>query len=401
MPKFQEIGIYAYYYDLERAGGKLRSEPEDFYVEELINDISRVENGNYLILKIMAKNWEHNRLVKFLARSMGISPKRIGFAGTKDRRALKVQYFSFHGIKFKNIHLEDFKVLDHFYSDRGIHLGDHRGNYFKIKIANSDSSTLKKNVEVLKSSKIFPNFYGPQRFGNLRPVSHMVGRDIVKRNYRDAVIKFVGMPGEDNFTEIRNEFYSDPDPSKFADKFPEALDLERSILTHLKYHPNDFMGAIKKLPPNLVSMFIHAYQAYLFNKILSERIQISKGIEVGDIVNDQGKLIKVNSMNYNELSKRFMVGLAFPTALIIGFGQEYSGGIEGEIEKKIMEEEGISFVDFKLPFNLSSRGERRNIYAIAKEINFEDNVISFTLPPGSYATSLLRELIREEDMSYY
>ncbi len=401
MPDFSEIGILSYYYELPKAGGKLRIRPEDFIVEEVIDSLVPNDNGKFLILKVMAKNWEHNRLVKYLARSMGVSPKRIGFAGTKDRRALKIQYFSIYGVKYKEIRLEDFSILDHFYSESGIYLGNHRSNRFMIKISDTDLKILERNFHIVNKSSIFPNYYGPQRFGNMRPVSHLVGRDIVMRNYREAVLKFIGYPGEDNFTEIRSEFYDNPDPAKFAERFPDALDLEKAVLFHLKDKPDDYMGAIKRLPPNLVNMFIHAYQAYLFNKMVSERIKISKEVEIGDLVNYGGKLIKVNSLNLSEIREKYSKMEVWPTALVIGYEQEYSGGIQGEIERNILEGEQVSFVDFKMPFDMSSKGERRNIFEFAQHLKLSDDTISFELSPGSYATSLIRELIREEDMMKY
>ncbi len=401
MPNFDEIGIYSYYYNLRTAGGKLRTEPDDFYVEELIDHIPKVAEGKYLILKIRARNWEHNRLIRFLARAYGVSPKRIGFAGTKDRRALKVQYISIYGTRFKEINLQDFEVLEYFYSNEQIYLGKHLGNLFRIKVREAQMEILQENFNEIASNETFPNFYGPQRFGNLRPVSHLVGRDIIRRDYKEATRKFIGMPGEDNFTDIRFEYYEDPDPKKFADRFPEALDLERAVLAHLRDNPEDYVGALKRLPANLLSMFIHAYQAYLFNKILSERLKVSKELEIGDIVEKNGKLIKVNSMNYHQLKEEFYRKEIKPTGLIIGYEQEYAGGTQGEIERKVMEEEGISFVDFKLPYDLASKGERRNIFERALDFKIDGDTISFVLKPGSYATAIMREIMRVEEMANY
>ena len=401
MPNFDEIGIYSYYYNLKKAGGKLKTEPDDFYVEEMIDEIPKDPDGKNLILKIRAKNWEHNRLIRFIARAYGVSPRRIGFAGTKDRRAVKVQYISIYGAKFKEISLQDFEILEYFYSNKRIYLGNHKGNLFRIKIRDTQIDILQENFNQIAIKGIFPNFYGPQRFGNLRPVSHLVGRDIIRRDYKEAARKFIGMPGEDNFTDIRNEYYEDPDPKKYADRFPEALDLEKAVLMHLREHPEDYVGALKTLPPSLVSMFIHAYQAYLFNKILSERLKISKELEIGDVVNKNGKFIKVNSLNYSQFKEEYIRGEIQPTGLIIGHEQEYASGIQGDIERKVMEEEGVSFVDFKLPYNLSSKGERRNMFEKALDMNIQLDTLHFILPPGSYATSLMREIMRIENMANY
>ena len=51
-------------------------------------------NGKHQIVKIKAKNWDTHVLVKELAKRLKISQKAIGFAGTKDKRAVSTQYFS-------------------------------------------------------------------------------------------------------------------------------------------------------------------------------------------------------------------------------------------------------------------------------------------------------------------
>ena len=74
----------------------------------------------------------------------------------------------------------------------------------------------------------------------------------------------------------------------YSDKsYPNQLNYEKAILNKLVVDSKDFVGSLKELPKNLLTMFVYAYQSYLFNKILSERIKrkllINRAI-VGDIV---------------------------------------------------------------------------------------------------------------------
>jgi|YelNatPaOPRAMG01_1025707.scaffolds.fasta_scaffold08299_6 tRNA pseudouridine13 synthase len=401
MVDFSEIGVTAFYHDLDTPGGKLRGSPDDFQVEERFADLKPMENGEVLVLKVRARNWENNRLVRFIARSNHVSPKRVYFSGTKDRRAVKVQYFSIPGVKFREFNLEDVEILEHFYLDHPLGMGTHLENRFRIRVRECDSLIFAGNCEKVRIAGIVPNYYGPQRFGPMRPVTHLVGREIVRGNFREAVRIFVGFPGMDRFAEIRKEFYDNPDPSLFIDRFPKSLDLERDVMEYLLREKEDYVGAIKVLPDNLVTMFIHAYQGYLFNKILSRRLSVSKGVIIGDIFNTGSEAVKVNSMNVDTFSGMFNSGKGSPTGLVVGYDVEKARGEMGRIEEEVIREEGLNTLDFKLPFGMKSRGERRDLFLRPREMQCGDCYVEFALQPGSYATSVMREIIRVNEMANY
>ena len=398
---FAEIGVSGYYLDLESSGGKLRKNSEDFYVEEQFDSLEKKEDGKVLVLKLKSKNWEHNRLIRFLARSNHISPKRILFAGTKDRRSVKVQYFSIPGARYRDFHLDDVEVLEHFYLDSPLTVGSHSRNFFQIRISDSDSTIFQTNCGSVKKAGMVPNFYGPQRFGSLRPVTHLVGKEMLKGNYKEAVRIFVGYPGEDRFAEVRKQYYENPDPVMGLSIFPESLDLERMVMEHLVNNQEDYSGAIKKLPDNLVSMFVHAYQGYIFNKILSRRLKMKKFPLPGDVFHLNDEFIRINNLNLDKMALAFNRGDGSPTGLIIGYDTDLATGAVGDLENEVVEQEGIKTSDFKLPFGLSSRGERRDLFLRFKDFDYDDSTVRFALPPGGYATSVLREIMRVDEMANY
>lgn len=401
MVNFSEVGVESFYYSLTPSGGKLREKPEYFYVEEIFQNIERSEDGKVLVLKIRAKNWENNRLIRFIARSNHVSPKRVYFAGTKDRRSLKVQYFSIPGLKFREFTLKDVEILDHFYLDKPLTLGSHLENAFKVRVIDCNPIRFKENCTAVKDGGVVPNYYGPQRFGPLRPVTHLVGKEMVKGRYEEAVRVFIGYPGEDRFASLRKEYFDDPSPKKFVDDFPRSLDLERKVMYYLINNPEDYVGAIKQLPDNLVSMFIHAYQGFIFNRILSKRLKVSKELVIGDVYKTGSQLIKINPMNIKKFNDDFSKGNGTPTGLVVGYESESARGEMGKIEEDELAREEVSGLDFKLPFGFRSKGERRDLFLRPRNIVFGDCNVEFSLPPGGYATSVLREIMRVEKMENY
>ena len=102
LPARPEIGKERYLSNSKGIGGKLRKIPEDFVVEEIINTNEKKhwiwakenDNGKHCIAKITAKYWDTHVLVKELSKRLGIGQKAIGFAGTKDKRAVSYTHLT-------------------------------------------------------------------------------------------------------------------------------------------------------------------------------------------------------------------------------------------------------------------------------------------------------------------
>ncbi|MFQ6127537.1 MAG: tRNA pseudouridine(13) synthase TruD [Thermoplasmata archaeon] len=422
------LGIEASLTEAPGIGGKLRIRPEDFIVEEVSIPLTKAKDGRYTVAKIRARNWETNRLVRILARTLRISRRRIRFAGTKDKRAVTTQLVQFDSPPemLGNLNIKDIEILDVFQTDKRIDLGNLLGNRFRVRIGNiklSRSETLER-VSRITHSIIeiggFPNFFGVQRFGAARPITHVIGRKICRDDFEGAVLSYLGHPfptESDDVQEARRLLDNSHDFSGALKAFPKNLSFERAILNHLVKNPEDFVGAILSLPPNLQMMFVHAYQSYLFNKILSKRLRRSLPLHepiLGDLIlpakndglPDRRRPVLVNEGNITKAARRVQEGKAFVSGLILGTNPHYADGEMGEIETSVIEREGVKPQDFLVPKipRISSKGSRREILGPLKDFEFyvgEDFVkASFELIPGSYATSLLREFMKTDMMSY-
>ncbi|HHE75746.1 MAG TPA: tRNA pseudouridine(13) synthase TruD, partial [Candidatus Aciduliprofundum boonei] len=138
MPVEEDIGISSFLSSTPGVGGKLRKRIEDFYVEEIPVEHKRESLGKNLWLKVKLINWETNRFVNILSKTLGISRHRIKFAGTKDKRAITVQYFCIlnypEDIK---INLKDVEIIESFRSNESLELGDLIGNRFRIFLSDA------------------------------------------------------------------------------------------------------------------------------------------------------------------------------------------------------------------------------------------------------------------------
>ena len=409
--------------------GKLRKDPEYFEVEEIVSIPGRSHwiwmqknsNGKHSIVEIKAKNWDTHVLVKELSRKLNISQKSIGFAGTKDKRAITTQHFSLRVAKEKitTLDLENIDITFKHKSIKPIRLGNLVGNKFKIRIANTVNG--RENIDNILSELrgFFPNYFGVQRFGTVRPITHIVGEKIVRGDYEGAVFDYLTIDST-NFAGVEGREYllKTRDFTKSIDKFPAHMLFERQLLGHLSRNEGDFTGAILQLPESLSKMLVHGYQSLIFNKVLDLRMK--EGIDaflpqIGDLVMpadgyggpDQRVTIEVTERNQAKLSKRCREGKAWIAGLLPGANSNFSSGIQGELERQVMEELNVKFVDFiidDMP-ELSSYGMYRPLFQKYNDIEIEfdsgDPIFSFWLHKGTYATSFLREVMKSSDVTAY
>jgi tRNA pseudouridine13 synthase len=196
------------------------------------------------------------------------------------------------------------------------------------------------------------------------------------------------------------------------------------MMHYLVNNPDEFAGAFGELSSNMRNMFVHAYQSYIYNRIICRRIReklpLNEAIE-GDIVcfkNKQGlpdtsRLETVTSSKVKGINNLIRRGRAFVTAPLVGTSTEFTDSSPGNIEKEILQETGVKQKDFNIPEipRITSKGRRREIllnvkpaYTIADDELNEGKkkvTLEFCLPKGSYATTVLREYMKAEpaDMS--
>jgi tRNA pseudouridine13 synthase len=442
------IGIEVYATSFLGVGGVIRQRVEDFVVREVLVDGSKagitlsernVEQGalgsssvknRYLLCVLVKRNWDTFLAVKTVARQLGISTKRVQFAGIKDAKAVTAQHATVEDVSAEEIQVQakDIEIhpIGYFHSKLSSYYL--LGNHFHITIRAMSHSKPKikeritKTIEELRAIGGAPNFFGHQRFGTTRPITHLVGKAIVQQNFEKAAMLYLAKPSPHEHPEsrwAREQLQKTQDFKQALKNFPKKLHYERLMLDHLAKKPDDFITAFRKLPPKLRRLFPQACQAYLFNKFLSKRIEKRLPLnrtEVGDYaVNVERSGLPMLRMRRiastdacGEINKAIQTGkmqLAIP---LIGFKQHPSKGVQGQIEKQILQEEDITMDNFKIEAvpEISLRGGLRAAIAPLNSFSLEeiseDHVnpskhkakISFTLHRGSYATIVLRELIK-------
>ncbi|HET8685781.1 MAG TPA: tRNA pseudouridine(13) synthase TruD, partial [Methanosarcina sp.] len=281
----------------------------------------------------------------------------------------------------------------------------------------------KTTNEILAQGGV-PNFFGIQRFGSVRPVTHLVGKAIVEGDFEKAALLYIAepFPDEPEETKKARQFVKETRNFKEGLKtYPLRLGHERAMMNHLIANPDDFAGAFLVLPKNLYRMFVHGYQSYIYNTILCRRIEkglpLNQAVE-GDIVcfknelglPDSSKTEEVKAETVTAMNRLIKRNRAFITAPLPGYNTEFASGIPGEIEQAVLKELKVPLQGFNIEEipEMSSKGTRREIL-LQVEPKFkvdEDDlnpgkskaVLEFMLPKGSYATTVLREYMKVDPL---
>ncbi|MFC7041578.1 tRNA pseudouridine(13) synthase TruD [Halonotius sp. GCM10025705] len=447
-PIEQAVGIDYYVSDADGIGGQLRVEPADFRVKEIENfepEPLAADPGAYpeILLRVTLQSWDTNDFAGRLSDALEISRERISWAGTKDKHAVTTQLFSVSNgdpdaIAALDIRAAEIDVLGR--TGRPISFGDLHGNRFQIRVREADADAGERVEEITDDLRAFggdegddssggtddtviagiPNWFGQQRFGSRRPVTHEVGLNIVAGEWREAVLSYVANPfeTEPEATQAARAFVAeeaerdDPDWGACLDEIPGQLGYERSMLHRLAEDgasaPDDFRHALEAVPWNLQQLFVNAAQSYLFNRILSERLRRGLPFDrpvAGDVccfvdsdapeglyAPDTDRLQRVADNRVAVMERHCDRGRAFVTAPLVGTDTELADGEPGEIEREVLANAGIEPGDFELPGEFTSSGTRRAILVRTDlAVDPESLTFAFALPSGSYATALLRE----------
>jgi tRNA pseudouridine13 synthase len=412
-PLERDLGICWYASDAEGIGGRLRTTAEDFLVEEIPLERKQT-SGPFLICRLTKKNWELQHAVKEIAKRLSISHRRIGWAGTKDRNAVTTQWISLYNVSPEQvaaIYLKDIKLEPLVRSNEGLSLGDLQGNRFAILIRDPDPADLAGRVQSVSETVAagVPNYFGLQRFGAIRPVTHRVGEWILKGDYEQAVMTYVGVefPGEpEEIKAIRAAFRATRDPAPVLHVLPVQMNYERAMLHHLVECPGDYAGALQVLPPKLLSMFVSAFQSYLFNLSLSRRLDDGYALDdpqPGDrLLFANGRTDEVTAANCNAVKIHLKRGRC-SIALFMPGKEKFEARTTGELATEaLLAEYCISPEDFERAsvfVRTKYEGAWRPV-ALRTEIlsAVEEGCLrlTFSLPPGHYATTVCREYMKTD-----
>ena len=385
-----QIGIGVYSTCFDGIGGKIRVEPKDFKVSEMISQ--RAQNSindqeGYAVYKLKKKRIDTNHALSDVFRKKGIRLKALGL---KDASAITEQFVCSgnKGKAIENFSTNKYSLEKIGFVKKPLSKKDMISNHFKIKISEC-SNDLRSFTEY---GKIL-NFYGYQRFGSKRPVTHLIGKAILQRDFKkavDLILSFTSPYDSKENTEIREKLSDKENYVKYFDQVPRQMDIERIVLKEMIEH-DDAIRAIRSIQVSLRRFYIQAYQSFIFNQSLSSAFTDGENLfeaQLGDVCFDLHGIIG-----------KYVKGLDQYLALpFVGYSYYKKTRFDYQISK-ILEQEEIAPKDFfiKEMQEVSSEGGFRQAAIHCSDYSSYEDVVEFSLSRGSFATILLREIMKPKD----
>jgi len=406
--------------DLPGIGGEIKQRAQDFLVEEqpLIQPIG---NGDHLYLYIEKRLRSTSDVFRHLANIFDISAGHIGYAGLKDKRAVTRQYFSVllpnpdqDERRLDRLDTDNIKLLGAQRHDKGLQRGQLMGNRFVIYIRDVEPSSAIQAKRILDrlAQLGVPNFVGQQRFG-YRSVNHKIGRLLLLGKWQQILDLMLGYPLESDHAPTRaaREAYERGDYAASLELLPSHLYPDRQATNALSQGKSP-QQAVMAINSQQRAFFISAVQSAIFNRVLDRRLceSESRGVD---------RLIVGDVAWHHDLRTSFLVDQAIaefengpggrvrkrelsPSGPMWGVGMSKAGDIVGRWEQQALDDACLTQTILKGGPQGEAYGSRRSMLARVKEIDVSSGVdvhgsyvrLAFGLPRGSFATIVLREIMK-------
>jgi tRNA pseudouridine13 synthase len=385
------IGIFAYSTNFEGIGGKIRSDQTDFFVSEILDEraLSKIsQTGNYAVYKLKKHGIDTNHALSEIFKIHGLRLKALGL---KDASATTEQF-----VCDTNTSKSPEKFVSNRYDltrigfvAKPLTKKDMIGNHFKIKIQDANFT----KINDFKEHEKVLNFFGYQRFGSKRPVSHLIGKAILQNDFELAVNLLLSFSSEYDSVEnnkIRKMLEDKSNYSKTMQEIPHQMDIERIVLDEMIQY-GDSIKAIRVIPLSLRRFFVQAFQSYVFNCTVSQAFEYGEELfspKEGDVCFDK----KNDLGRYQDDPEQ---RLAIP---LVGYSYSKKNRFDYQISK-VLENEQIHAKDFfsKEMQEVSNEGGFRQATIKCESFSIMEPFVNFTLSRGSYATILLREIMKPSD----
>ena len=345
---------FARYFPHSSLQGLTKQDPEDFVVVEQLGFEPSGE-GEHLFLEVEKQGLTTEYVQSRLAKAFALPGRDVSYAGMKDKQAITRQWFS---VRTPVTELPDidmpagqYRIVQTARNWRKLRRGSHQGNHFRIVVRNlvGETALLQERVDKISSTGL-PNYFGEQRFG-------WQGKNI------DSAIQL--------FSRQKDHASSNTGKHRSANQ---------------RYKQGIYLSAIR---------------AWLFNSYLSQRLTNNTWNSCldGDVMALEGARSTFKAQTCDaEIARRLQQLDIHPTGPLWGVGDPAVTAAAAELEKKLGE-------DFpQLCMILERAGlqqDRRALRMKVEELQVENLpgnrvAISFYLGRGCYATSVVRELLAEQ-----
>jgi len=389
--------------DIPGTGGVIKDTPEDFRVEEIPAYLP-CGSGEHLYLSFEKRGLTTLEAIRRIAGSLQVSERDIGYAGMKDAVGVTTQTISLPRVRLDaamTLRVEGIVPLSARYHTNKLKLGHLKGNRFRITVRGIANGTAARAAAVLDvlAARGVPNYFGPQRYG-AQGNSHLIGAAMLRGEWRYAVDCLIGSPDvvRDGEWRAAIDAYRQGDLAGACRLMPRHCRTEREVLQRLVARPDGWEKAFGAVHPRLKSLYLSAFQSFLFDRVVASRLDGLDRIMTGDLAwkhNNGACFLVADAAVEQPRADLFEIS---PSGPMFGPRMTKPAGEPLALETVVLEAEGVTDELLAGGSGLRLAGERRPLRVPLEDASARADddslLLEFTLPRGSYATSVVREITK-------
>lgn len=399
--------------DLPGIGGVIKERPEDFVVCEIPLYPPSGE-GTHVYIRIEKRGITTDQAVHRLARALGRQRRDVGYAGLKDAHAITQQMLSVEHVDpnaVADLNVDGVRILAISRHNNKLRLGHLSANWFAIRIrdVHIDDVPVDRAAAILAVLQMrgVPNYFGPQRFGR-KGTNATVGLAVLRGEFEAAARLILSEPDsreDDAIAEaqslaMRGEF------AKSNRRWPHWCKTQQRIC-HALARGGDAKRAWMTVDHSMRRLYISAAQSHIFNRVLAKRVANLDQVITGDIamLHRNGACFSIDDAGAEQpRADQFEIS---PTGPITGRRMTQPTGQPAQIERDALTDLGLTKIitadgDINYRDKFRIDGSRRPLRVPLTDAECKPGQdehgafleLQFTLPPGSYATAVVREVCK-------
>jgi tRNA pseudouridine13 synthase len=383
---------------------KVKRVAQDFVVEELPG-VEPAAEGPFAFYRLYKEGLGTPEAIRAICRKWRLPPRQVSYGGLKDRHACTTQYLTIrHGPRrgLQQTHLR----LDYLgQRPEPYHSSQIAGNRFLIVLRDLAAKEVEHALEAAEEVRAdgVPNYFDDQRFGSVNRNRQFVARFLIAGDYPRALQLALAEPYRHDPAPVREQKRLLRQKWGRWDELADRLGGELGpIVAHLRKRPDDYRGAFALIAADLKSLYLAAFQSYLWNKMLAGWLRSQcRPEQLLQVRLQLGPVPVFRRLTPQQRDRFRQQTLPLPSARLHLAENDPLRPLIDEV----LQEEGLTLKEMKLrhfrePF--FSKGDRAAVFhprdltaeRAADELHpgREKLTLRFVLPRGSYATMLLKRI---------
>ncbi|AEI67465.1 tRNA pseudouridine(13) synthase TruD [Corallococcus macrosporus] len=388
---------------------RIKQKPEDFSVKESYR-FDEVDSGRHRVYLMDKQKLSTFDAVTRLRDAFGLKPGAISYCGLKDKQGRTEQIIAVDGA---DVDMQDpdlrLKYLGR--TDKPLSAANITSNRFSVTVRALQHASLGPlNVAAAEVNRLgVINYFDSQRFGSLKHGQGFIAKDLIRGDFEAALHNYMAKPSElDRTEDAKIKAFWKENWGRWDARVPyEGTRKYHRVLKSLRDQPGDYLRAFMQIDADYRAMLLFTYQSFLWNEGVRRYLQLMLPREHLFPMRYQAGTL----LFHRDASPEVLRTLRDATFPLLAPNSTFSDPKVEEAVRWVLGREKLRLEDLSIP------GAERRLYFKHEErplLSFPHKLVvgrtmpdelnrdaikvnvAFTLPPGAYATLVIKRLFHFE-----